>query len=203
MRTFVDIGFTTNTEMNLSTFQADPAAWFTAQGSQGDQTWLLAYAEDCVIWGKLADGELLLSQSDQLHAITLLEARLFGENGEVHVWRTDDGFAACHVTDQEDSETAGAYDEWQRLWGVEAEGRGNGFTKLVDGQEGFRHTVPLIVPDRAFHRSHPRFHPTILKTRHYFTVDGETGATSIALSRLVSIDAESFDEYRERVNNNE
>lgn len=203
MRTFINIGFHTNTQVDLSTFQTDPAAWLAAQGPQGDQTWLLAYAEDCVIWGKLADGKLQLSQPDRLSAITLLEARLFGEESEVHIWRTNDGFAGCHVSDKGESETAGAYDEWQRLWGVDAEGRADGFTQLVDGQEGFRHTVPLDVPNTAFHRSHPRFHPTILKTRHYFTVDDETGVTSIALSRLVSIDSESFDEYRERVNNNE
>lgn len=204
MRTFVAVQFNANNKLDLSNFQADPTTWFAKQGAMGNQTWLLAFAEDGVIWGKLTNDKLVLSSSTPpLVAPTLLEARLFGEAGEVHLWRTDTGFSACHVTDTAREGVTGAADEWLRLWGVEAEGTTNGFTQLVDGQEGLRHAVPLMVPKDAFTRSHPRYHPTILKIRHYFQVDQDTGVTSIALSRLVSVKSESLDEYRKRVNNYE
>lgn len=199
MRTFVDVGFDANNKLDLSQFQAEPVGWFAKQGAMGEQTWLLAFAEDGVIWGKLDGGKLTLAPlAPPLAAQTLLEARLFGETGEVHLWRTDSGFSACHVTDTV-GKGVGAADEWLRLWGVDAEDRANGFTLLVDGQQGLRHAVPLVIPEEAFTQRHPRYHPTILKVRHYFGVDQETGATSVVISRLVCLDAESKKQYDERM----
>jgi len=202
MRKLANWGFTADTTVDLSTFTTDMAAWFAAQPSLGDETWLLAYAEDGVIWGKLEHGKLALPQTDTppLAPLTLLEARLFGETGEIHIWRTDDGFRACRVT--EHASEFGAFDEWQRLWGTEADGTsnpGDGFTLLVDGQEGLRHAVPIDVRPHHFTKRHPRFQPALIQTHHYFQVDEKTGVTSIALSRLVSIKAETLDEYLERV----
>ena len=59
MRTFVDVKFNPNNKIDLINFQADPATWFADQGPMGDQTWLLAYAEDGVIWGRVEKGKLI------------------------------------------------------------------------------------------------------------------------------------------------
>ena len=206
MRELVNRGFTADMTVDLNTFTTDIVAWFATQSPLGTDTWLLAYAEDGVIWGKLEQGKLALPQTDTptLTPLTLLEARLFGENGEVHIWRTDNGFSACRITEQ--PKENGAFDEIQRLWGTDFDRDskvGDGFTLLVDGLEGLRHAVPLVVPTNYFVKPPPRFHPALIQTRHYFQVDAETGVTSVALSRLVSIDAESFDEYRKRVNSHE
>ena len=107
------------------------------------------------------------------------------------------------MTDMEGGDTDGAFDEWLRLWGMETEGTKNGFTQLVDGQEGLRHAVPIVVSDDAFARYQPRYQPVVLKARHYFAVEEETGTTSIALSRLVCLKPETFDEYEERVKSHE
>ncbi|MEZ4622950.1 MAG: CRISPR-associated protein Csx19 [Caldilineaceae bacterium] len=202
MRTLVNCGFNAK-EVNVDSFQSDPAAWFAQQESLGDDTWLLAYAEDGAIWGKLSKGTLALApaNSPMLSANTLLEARLFGAQGEVHIWRTNEGFNAYRITDV--PEENGAFDETQRLWGTESEGAADGFTHLVDGQEELRHTMPIEIPRNFFTKRHPRFHPALIQTRHYFAINQETGVTSIALSRLVSVQSESLEEYRERVKNYE
>jgi CRISPR-associated protein (TIGR03984 family) len=206
MRDLVDYGFTAETHLELSNFATDIGAWFAGQPTVGEQAWLLAYAEDGVIWGKLVHGKMVLPRTGAptLSALTLLEVRLFGEQGEIHIWRSDAGFSGCRVMDR--AEANGAFDEWQRLWGTDADNAGNpgaGFTLLVDGREGLRHAVPLEVRASLFAKRPTRFHPGMIQTRHYFQVDGETGMTSIALSRLVSLQAESFDDYRKRVKYNE
>ena len=211
MRELVNRGFTADMTLDLSAFPTDPAAWFAAQAPLGMDTWLLAYAEDGVIWGRVEDKELVLPPAHipTLSPLTLLEARLFGENGEIHIWRTDAGFSACRITEHESE--FGAFDEWQRLWGTESEKLTKKdkeqqeikFTQLVDGQEGLRHAVPIAIPPHDFTTRHPRFHPALIQTRHYFQVDEKTGVTSIALSRLVSVKSESFDEYRKRANSYE
>lgn len=206
MRTLVNYGFTAETDLDLTNFATDISAWFAAQPSLGEETWLLAYAEDGVIWGKLNDGKLLLPKTaPTLAPQTLLEARLFGDKGEIHLWRSDDGFSACRVTD-EPGKTHGAFDEWQRLWGTEVDNDGkpgDGFTLLTNGRIGLRHAVPLTIPSTHFARRQPSFQPAVIQTRHYFQVDPVTGVTTIALSRLVSVMAESFEEYRKRVNDHE
>jgi len=201
MRELVNFGFEADTTVDLRTFTPDIPAWFAAQSPLGANTWLLAYAEDGVIWGKLENGKLALPQADTppLSPHTLLEARLFGESGEIHIWRTDDGFSACRVTEHEHA--SGAFDEWQQLWGTESAGTTDGFTQLVDGQEELRHTVPVEIPNANFNPRHPRFHPARIQTRHYFAIDEKTGVATVALSRLVRVQAESFDEYRKRVKN--
>ena len=202
MRTLVNYGFNAKA-VNVESFQSDPAAWFARQDSLGDDTWLLAYAEDGVIWGTLINRMLALGPANSpiLSTNTLLEARLFGTRGEIHIWRTGESFSACRIIDV--PQENGAFDEIQRLWGTESAGAADGFTHLVDGQEELRHTVPIEIPSNFFTKRHPRFHPALIQTRHYFAIDKETEVTSIALSRLVSVKAESFDEYRKRVKSHE
>ncbi len=206
MRTFIQCGFDATNDIDLTTFQTNPVAWFADQRALGSAAWLLAYAEDGVIWGKLAGGELIFPKTETptLVSQTLLEARLFNEQGEIHLWRTDEGFSACVVTDTADGD--GAFDEVQRLWGTDFDREskvGDGFTLLVDGREGLRHAVPFEIPNNYFTKRHPRFHPALIQTRHYFQIDEQTGVTSVALSRLVSVKPESFEDYRKRVNNYE
>jgi CRISPR-associated protein (TIGR03984 family) len=204
MRKIVHYGFTAETDLDLSHFDADIGAWFAAQPTVGEPAWLLAYAEDGVIWGKLTAGNLILQKTGNftLSAQTLLEARLFGAKAEIHVWRRNDRFNACRVTDVKKEN--GAFDEWQRLWGTEIDtakenNPGVGFTRLVEGRHGLRHTVPLEVPNERFARNSLRYHPVFLCTRHYFGVDQATGATSVAMSRLVCLDTESKKEHDNRM----
>jgi CRISPR-associated protein (TIGR03984 family) len=155
--------------------------------------WLLAHADDGVIWGKRQEDETLLLSSDifsdpdkypsiavLLRAVTLQQVRLFGHSGELLVWRTDDGFAGRLVTDAW-IELESLPDETHLLWHqgnpVEVDPQ-VGFSLLQEGQRGQRHAPPVITQGRR----RPR-----LRVRHYVDYD-EEGQAYIALSRLVDLE---------------
>ena len=55
---------------------------------------LLSFHDDGVVWGKIEAGTLLTSNenlpetpSPEFSSTTLQELRLFGENGQLHIWR--------------------------------------------------------------------------------------------------------------------
>lgn len=178
-------------QIKLDSFTTDIPGWFLKQATVGEPGWFLAHAEDGVIWGRLENGALELSSdvysaiSASLREITLWEARLFGANGEIRVWRTDEGFQARRIFDNQETGRT-ALDEQHHLWGTEkVEAKGN-FTVLIDGQEGLRQIVPLAVADRYFPQE-GRHRPVILRWRHYVGYD-EHGQARIDASRLVGLD---------------
>lgn len=176
--------------LDTTTFQADPAGWFVQQPSVGPKAWLLAYADDGVIWGKLVDGRLRLSSDDfgdvfpPLRAMTLMEARLFGEQSEVRIWRCNEGFRACRLADVDAQETM-AFDESYRLWGTDFVTAKNDFTLVADGEQGIRQALPLTVQKNVFHRGAP-YRPMCLHTRRYLDYD-EHGQVFVVASRLVAL----------------
>ncbi len=152
---------------------------------------LLAHADDGVIWGRFDDeGKLHLSGEAfseyvpvKLRAVTLQQARLFGEAGELLVWQVEGGFRGRVLTD----ELVSADDqrnETHWLWGTstEDEAKGiktdNGFTLMRDGQQGLTHPVPIPLPGRDRRAG--------LKVRHYLGDDAH-GQAYIALSRLMNV----------------
>lgn len=177
-------------QLDTTDFAADPSAWFQEQPSVGDNAWFLAHADDGVIWGQIQHGQLITSNnvfpqvSPPLRAVTLQQARLFGQNAEVRVWREGNRFKACRLQDHQDAE-AEAFDETHILWGTQAEARTGGFTLVADGRQGLRHAVPLEVEDAAFNAKE-RHHPLRLSLRHYLDCDSD-GLARITLSRLVAL----------------
>ncbi len=173
--------------LDTADFATDPSGWFQEQTSVGDDAWFLAHADDGVIWGQIREGQLLTSDSvfpqvsPPLRAITLQQARLFGQSAQVQVWRGRDGFKACRLQDCQD-DGAEAFDETHILWGTHVEAQAQGFTLVADGHQGLRHAVPLKVEDAAFGRGRP----LRLVVRHYLTYDGD-GQVRITLSRLVAL----------------
>ena len=167
-------------------------AWLAGQMNE-QRPWLLAHADDGVIWGKRQpDGKLLLSSdvfddparypsvAVKLRIETLQEARIFGPGGEVRLWRTDEGFAARLLTDDGIGLEA-LPDESHLLWhqGRPVEVRPEaGFALLREGARGQRHAPPLIPQGRQ----RPR-----LVVKHYVDYDSE-GQAYIALSRLVNLE---------------
>lgn len=170
-------------------FTRDARGWLEKQLSAG-RPWLLVHADDGVIWGKLDENNRLILSSDifnstaeypaiavELRATTIQQARVFGPAGELLVWRTDDGFTGRVIADGEGL-PENAYEERQLLWGVVRDSRPQeGFTLLVEGEQGQRHAVPLTMtnPERA-----------CLVVRHYVSYD-EHGQAYVDLSRLVDL----------------
>jgi len=193
--------------------------WLEGQPALGKTTWLLAHAEDGVIWGKLVDGRLKLSSQlaeslPQLRSETLLEARLFGELAEVHLWRVDNGWCACRVEDQ--MGTGDAFDEAHRLWGVridlakaqqlwdkQSNGTKAGFTLVVEPGAGIAQAVPIEIAAAAFARpgtDFDQYSPLVLTCRHYLAYDAMTGEAKIVANRLVNLQVEPFADFKKRWN---
>ncbi len=164
-------------------FGGDPAAVLATWAQDHGLCWLLAHADDGVIWGEVRDGNLHLSSdafpqiSPPLRAATLQQARLFGPEGELLVWKEDVGWRVRWIQDGA-GDSFGYYDEAHLLWGDREEERQDGFVLLCQGREGLRHAPPL--PEGA----QP---PARLHVRHYLACDPD-GQAHIAYSRLVGIE---------------
>lgn len=182
----------------------DLIGWLEAQPAPGPTGWLLAHAENGVIWGRVADGKLKLAtginQSAPVLCLdTLIEARLFGERAEVRLWRANNGWRACCLEDQVGA--GDSFDEFHRLWGIRSNGSQDGFTVLHEPGVGVTHTVPIPVTEDAFAPAHSGFdtyRPLLLTCRHYLDYDQKTGEARIAATRLVNLQVEAYSEYNNR-----
>jgi CRISPR-associated protein (TIGR03984 family) len=172
-------------------------SWLLKQAQEYGLTTLLAHADDGVIWARVTEDGLRTSHevfgdrpSPELRARTLQQARLFGKDGELLLWRkddatgddTDDGWRARLVRDDPEGEH---YDQPQMLWGNRLVTSREGFGLVEEGRQGLRHAPPVEVPESEFENDR---RPLYLTVRHYLRTDNETGVVDVALSRLVSVD---------------
>jgi len=176
----------------------DLPGWLRAQAALLDPCWLLAHADDGVIWGSV-DAERCRTSFDVAHLhpdarptcpplrlVTLQSARLFGDAGEALLWRDGErGWRARLIRAAGRDETADwreAFDESQLLWGNQATALGDsGFVLLRDGSQGLRHVVPLPDGPREF-----RGRPLRLRLRHYVRED-RSGFARVVQSRLMRL----------------
>lgn len=168
---------------------AELRAWIAKQAQERGLRWLLAYLDDGVIWGELRDGKLHLSsdvfgpESLELVDETLQQARLFGEQGELRVWRGPNGLQAFALQDGdgEGAEPAKWIDEPYLLWGwaLDTSEVRDGFIELIEGAQGIRHCPPLDSKPSEQQRAE-------LRVRHYLHEDDD-GAARIGKSRLLEV----------------
>lgn len=166
----------------------DVREWLERQVVGHTETfYLLAHADDGVIWGRLSDNKLVTapvtSFSPVLNGETLQNARLFNQTVEVYLWRDGDGFFQARSIKEGVGNAQQYYDEKQILWGTHAEPAENGFTLMSDGSQGLRHYVPVEVKTNGGER------PLRLKLRHYLSK--EAGFVRVDFSRLVDLSINS------------
>jgi CRISPR-associated protein (TIGR03984 family) len=115
--------------------------------------------------------------SPALRVETVQQLRLFSVHGEVHLWKTQDGFNARVIQDQAvHQDPSRFYDETQWLYGA-ANQQKSGYTLMIEGEEGLEHAIPLT--------GSPGFRAG-LKVRHYVAYDDQ-GQAYIPLSRLLEL----------------
>lgn len=192
----------------------DAAEWLTQQAAAlvtkvGITEWyLLAHADDGVIWGRTENNNLLtsdqaikdkyatLSPHDAARAEieaalrtcaplrreTLQQARLFCEKAELLLWRDGDNrFHARLIRDAQNSEEGewdDCFDEHQMLWGTHGLHLDSDFTLLRDGAQGLRHAVPLA----STLDTEGETTPPRLIVRHYIN---KQGFARVEASRLI------------------
>jgi CRISPR-associated protein (TIGR03984 family) len=174
----------------------DVKQWLQTQAATYGLVWLLAHADDGVIWGRVTNGQVITShdaaQNDNeakkvcppLRLETLQQARLFAVHGELLLWRDgDNAWHARLIRDAQNGESTEwneAFDEPQLLWGTHGRHLSSDFTLLEDGAQGLRHAVPRKLPLDASRETIP---PRLI-VRHYTNKDG---FTRIVASRLVDL----------------
>lgn len=180
-------------------FADDPAGWLAKKAVAHGLTTLLAHADDGVIWGRMDGGRLALSSnafpevSPPLRAVTLQQARLFGERAELLLWRDGDKQWRARLLDDHGTAQQGwCFDEPQLQWGDHAEAEKDGFTLVAEGQEGLRHAVPLPADGIPFDPQ-GNWHPLRLGVRHYLERD-EDGSLIIVQGRLTGLWTEGCEE---------
>jgi CRISPR-associated protein (TIGR03984 family) len=182
------IGYTCES-IAVTGMEADLADWFCRQPTVGANAWLLAHADDGVIWGEIRDGKLALSGqlfpsvSPPLRVVSLEQARLFGDAAEVRLWKQGKEFRAGRVEDRAEPNSE-AFDQQHLLWGTAIEEAKDEFTLLKDASQGLKHAVPLSVPRDLF--GDRRHRPLRLIVRNYLACDAD-GRVRIAQARLVGI----------------
>jgi len=159
--------------------------------------WLLAYCDDGVVWGR-RDGDdqgWRLSSgpfpaiSPPFRGAALQQARLFGPDVEVSIWRTDDTFRGRLLADAapaDDPALHAAGQTYVVLGDRWLDGPRDGFTLVGDGT-GSRHAVPLSCSSDAFRQQRM---PLRMRARHYFTQDPDVGVVRVAATRLVTLEQE-------------
>lgn len=174
-----------DTQIDFTDFEKEPRQWFARQGKERELPFFLAHDDDGVIWGHIQGDELKLSGEAfsevavPLRTLTLQQARLFGEAGELLIWRGDSKWHGRYLTDngfaQED-----ILNETHRLWGEASDPPGpiDGFSLMRDGVQRLLHAPPLPLA---------RGERAALQVRHYLDYD-EQGQAYIALSRLVAVE---------------
>ncbi|MCB0196280.1 MAG: TIGR03984 family CRISPR-associated protein [Anaerolineae bacterium] len=186
----------TVTSGQVPQFAAEPEPWLAQQATQYELKYLLAHADDGVIWGVFDGNSFAFSSgvapnSPDFRTETLRSCRLFGEQAELLLWRDESVWHSRLVVDGA-GPARPSFTENQLLWGTEKKGSSARFTWVVDGSQGQSHAVPLPLTDEHFKRPGlDLFRPVRLQVRHYLGSDaGAAGMQRIILSRLVHLYAE-------------
>lgn len=170
---------------------SDPIRWLQEQAQT--EMILLAHATDGIIWGCIradTSGQLTIvypsnsvHQQAALRAETLCMARLFNQDQEIFLWSVHEGKWRARILHDGIGSACEYFDEPQILWGTDVEAAGEGFSRLVEGQEGMHHAPPLEIMPQAWRGKHR----VRLHVRHYLEQD-DVGWQRIAFSRLTSLE---------------
>jgi CRISPR-associated protein (TIGR03984 family) len=163
----------------------DLYSWLQDHAKVHNLEFLLAHADDGVIWGKFQDHKLTLADSGApLRLSTLQQCRIFGKTAEVMLWQANGIWKYRSIVDDRQYDS---FSEPQILWGTKLVSSDEHFTFVAEGKQGFHHAVPVTQIPFA---TSDDYHPLRLEVRHYISYDGD-GATRIECSRLVNVFAEA------------
>lgn len=160
-----------------------------------DSPLLLAFADDGLIWGKMTEEGLFISNDADpqfgplLRWQTLQRLHLFSEKRELRIWRYGMDFKGVFLSD-EPGEDEYYYDEEQILLGTIIR---DGFSSKtanntisftpVEDLAGQWHAPPIAgsaLPEGSSSRLR-------LKLRHYLKADEESGMLRVSISRILKL----------------
>ena len=146
---------TCKTDISMVGFANDPTSWLSKRMQEHNLKYLLAHADDGVIWGRLEGEKLVTSHevapeySPPLRTKSLETVRIFAHDGELFVWRDEVGKwvgrLIAETTQSDTVEWTEAIDEQQVLLGTYAKPLEQSFTLMSEGSQGLFHVVPLLL----------------------------------------------------------
>jgi CRISPR-associated protein (TIGR03984 family) len=168
------------------------------EGARG-LAWALAHCDDGVTWGRHDasakvwhfGNQAIPEVSPSIRPEALQELRVFGEAGEVLIWRTDAGLRGRMLLDASPGADRSNESDFLRPSNESRILRGDhvveqcehGFSRVGD-RTGAEQVLPLEVTKEQLHAAQVR-----LEVRHYYQSDADTGAVRIAATRLVTLTA--------------
>ncbi|MBK8799136.1 MAG: CRISPR-associated protein Csx19 [Caldilinea sp.] len=185
-----------NTHKNDSAFQTDglktperiDLEWLGKQADERNLRWMLLHADDGVNWGERRATKWVISH-DVAPEIApafvpehLQQVRLFGEAGELLLWRAGERWRGRWLGKASDGEIK---EELYLLWGTEAKQLPDNFLLLNEGAEGLRHVPPAV--QEHFNPAKERM---ALRIHHYLGYDKD-GQVFVQASRLVNLNVQT------------
>lgn len=145
------------------------------------EAYVLIHAVHAVRFALLTSSGLDESLDEVLDPVLVQEVRIFNQSGELHVWRTDNGFAWRILQDAATTAVAGdthfQADYTYYLWGNHLDSDGQ---TLVDRDRGMRIEFPILGgADSPVHATYT--------VRNYLGYDCD-GQVRLLDARLVSLD---------------
>jgi CRISPR-associated protein (TIGR03984 family) len=162
-------------------------AWLGKQADEHNLRWLLMHADDGVNWGERQGQTWILSHgvapeiAPAFVSDHLQQVRIFGETGELLLWKAGNKWQGRWLVEAPDDETV---EDVHLLWGAEAKLLQNDFWLLNEGAEGLRHAVPAVKA-----QFDPAQERAALRIRHHLDYDPD-GQVYVKASRLVKLDVE-------------
>ena len=102
----------------------------------------VCWLHQSVMIGRIAGGKLSFHDgTTAVNADDLMELRLFDENGELFLWRVEEGFRYRLRTDGS-GDDAEVVDTLQPLWGTKVLGEGSGWSSIAEDR-GIRLEAPF------------------------------------------------------------
>lgn len=178
---------------DVSKIESNLKGWLEDKAQEFNFNYLLAHADDGVIWGRFEEDGTLITQTEpqdlfpepkfpKLRWLTLQQCRIFSKNAEIMLWKVNGQPHSRLITEPEGTDFIC---EPQILWGTHGQkDKKNGFTLLWDGQQGLKHAVPFTDIELESDRQLDK--PVRLLVYHYINYNGE-GVAYIDRSRLVDL----------------
>lgn len=176
-------------------FADSEGVWLAQQAvkllSKDKSGYLLIHADDGVLWGYIKDNQVIVPTSDVvpiLRSATIQQCRIFGQSGELFIWRESEGIWRGRLLIENSSDYE-IIEEEQILWGNRAKKAVAGFTEIYEDGLGMRQFVPLHVEPEDFGRQNRQ--RVTLTVCHYMSEDSD-GQARIMCSRLKKIALRRF-----------
>jgi CRISPR-associated protein (TIGR03984 family) len=178
-------------ESDLRGYLAQHAAQFLKPGEKG---FALIHADDGVLWARIENGAFVTPPPHAwipaLRARTVQQCRVFGEGGELFIWRIDEGRWRGRFLLEEQGRDYCAIKEQQVLWGNSVDASlADDFTAIIERPgNGVRQVVPIPVVQSELDPLDKggTGRRVLLSVIHYLGEDGD-GQMLVKYSRLQTV----------------